>query len=405
MNGEVSCGIRLSAAVSLKLTGGRRSSSRRRFVEAAVRKFPSEIILRPAVDAQFALLDGRSVLFSGARQEIYELDKVGAFVWCSLAQNASLEDIYRGLGKFGISEGIACQFANQAIGAWLDRALLDVDWGASNDYSLSAILDRRRISIYAANRGLLEKLVCLFCALDDGASDDDLAIKVVELGGQVIFRGDDASVHRCEIEALAPTIKAYITERLIRSHRSAFALHAASLTRDGGGLLLCGEPGAGKSTLTLRLLDAGFRYAGDDVALIGVDGTISGIPFALTLKQGAWGLFSRLQADGPTATSRRSDGTLVRYTPVADLCNATLSANWVIFLNRITGGPAKLRALDQLESMKRLIESAFAVDGKLSQAGFSALKRIVAGASSFELTYCESMEARRIILDLCDGRA
>jgi hypothetical protein len=55
--------------------------------------------------------------------------------------------------------------------------------------------------------------------------------------------------------------------------------------------------------------------------------------------------------------------------------------------------------------MKRLIENAFAADGRLSQAGFFALKRIVAGARSFQLTYCESVEARRLLVELCDGEA
>jgi coenzyme PQQ synthesis protein D (PqqD) len=374
--------------------------------EAVLRKLRTEIILRPAADAVFALLDGRSVLFSEARQEIYELDQVGAFVWCRLAQDAGLEDIIRELGKLDVDERTARQFTQQLINAWVDRALLDIDWQMSTDFALSAILDRRRISIRAVNRDLLEKLVPLFCAPSDrGAGDDDIAIEVMELDGEVFFRGDDARAHRCEVEALAPTIKAYITERLIRSDHSAFALHAASLMWGGKGLLLCGEPGAGKSTLTLRLVDAGFQYAGDDVALIGTDGMISGIPFALTLKRGSWELLSRLQTDWRAATHRRQDGAYVRYRPIANLCNGRLSANWIIFLKRITGGAAELTPLDQLESMKRLTESAFAANGKLSLAGFSALKRIVAGSRSFELTYCESAGARRLLMDLCDGRA
>ena len=368
-------------------------------------KFRTEIILRPAADAVFALLDGRSVLFSEARQEIYELDQVGAFVWCRLAQDAGLEDIIRELGKLGVDGRAARQFTQQLINAWVDRALLDIDWQMSTDFALSAVLDRRRISIRVVNQDLLEKLVPLFCVSERGAGDDDIAIEVMELDGEVFFRGDDASAHRCEIEALAPTIKAYITERLIRSDHSAFALHAASLMRGGKGLLLCGEPGAGKSTLTVRLVDAGFRYAGDDVALIGADGMISGIPFALTLKRGSWELLSRLQTDWRAATHRRQDGTHVRYWPIANLCNGRLSANWIIFLKRITGGAAELTPLDQLESMKRLTEGAFAANGKLSLAGFSALKRIVLGSRSFELTYCESAEARRLLVDLCDGGA
>lgn len=368
-------------------------------------KSSPEIMLKPATDAVFALLDGRSVLFSETQQKIYELNQMDAFIWCSLAQDASLADIYQELGKRGIDERTARQFTRQAMNAWLDRGLLGFDSQMSTDYGLSASLNRRRISIRAVNPALLKQLTCLFCARDDGA-DDDIVVEVMDYENQVVFLGDDGCVRRCEFDALAPTIKAYLTDRVIRGAPSAFALHAASLVKGGTGLLLCGEPGAGKSTLTLQLTDAGFHYAGDDVALIEADGTISGTPFALTLKTGSWGLRSQLHNDWKDVkTYRRPDGALVRYLPIADVHFGNFSANWVIFLNRMENGSIGLTPLDQLDSMKRLIESAFAADGKLSQAGFSALRRITAGARSFELTYGESAEARRLLVDLCDGRA
>ncbi|WP_247983943.1 PqqD family peptide modification chaperone [Bradyrhizobium sp. 186] len=372
--------------------------------EAVLGKSSPENILRPAADALFALLDGRSVLFSETKQTIYELDQVGAFIWCRLVEDASLDGICQELGKLGIDERTARQFTHQAMNAWLDRGLLNLVWRMSTHCALSATLGRRRISIRGANRDLLKELACLFCAQDHGA-DDDIVIEVMAFGNQVYFRGDDARVQRCGVDALAPTIKAYLTDRIIRSDHCAFALHAASLTKGDMGLLLCGEPGAGKSTLTLELMDAGFQYAGDDVALIGADGMISGIPFALTLKAGSWGLLSRLYGDWKDVTHCRSDGAQVRYLPIPDAHNGCLSASWIIFLNRVASGSVELTALDQLDSMKRLIESAFAVDGRMSQAGFFALRRIVAGARSFQLTYCESAEARGLLMDLCNGKA
>jgi hypothetical protein len=112
-----------------------------------VLKSSSEIVLRPAADAAFALLDGRSVLFSETKQKIYELDQLGAFIWCRLAQDASLADIHQELGKLGVDERTARQFTREAMDAWFDRALLDVDWRMSVHSSLSVNLNGRRISI------------------------------------------------------------------------------------------------------------------------------------------------------------------------------------------------------------------------------------------------------------------
>lgn len=372
---------------------------------AMLEKTSAEMLLRPAAGAVFALLDGRSVLFSETRQKIYELDQVGAFIWCKLAQGASLEDVHQELGQLGIDEQAARQFTWQAMNIWIDRGLLDLDWRMSANCAFSTVLGQRRISVRAANWDLLQRLISLFCVPDDGGGQEDIAIETMVLDDQVFFRGNDASIHRCEAAALAPTIKAHITERLIRSNQWAFALHAASLAKCGMGLLLCGQPGAGKSTLALELVDAGFQYAGDDVALIGADGTICGVPFALTLKKGSWELLSQLYGDWNGVTHCRSDGAEVRYLPIPDAHNGCLSASWIIFLNRVASGPVELTSLDQLDSIKRLIEGAFAADGKLSQAGFFALKRIVAGARSFQLSYSESAKARRLLMDLCNGKA
>jgi len=369
-------------------------------------KTSAELALRPAAGAIFALVDGRSVLFSETRQKLYELDQLGAFIWCKLAQGASLEDVHQELGQLGIGERAAREFTWQAMNVWIDRGVLDLDWRMSADCAFSTVLAQRRISVRAANRELSQQLISLFWVTDDsGEEEEDIAIETMMLGDRVFFRGNDASIQRCEAAALAPTIKAHITERLIRSNQWAFALHAASLAKCGMGLLLCGQPGAGKSTLALELVDAGFQYAGDDVALIGADGTICGIPFALTLKQGSWRLLSRLYGDWNDVTHRRSDGAEVRYLPIPDAHNGSLSANWIIFLNRVASGPVELTPLDQLDSIKRLIEGAFAADGKLSQSGFFALKRIVAGARSFQLIYSESAQARQLLMDLCNDKA
>lgn len=375
-------------------------------VEAVLERSSAEIVLRPAPDAVFALLDGRPMIFSEAGQKIFELDRVGAFIWCKLGEGASLGHIYRGLAAQGIDEHTARQFTRQVVDVWIDRALLEVDWRMPTDCAFSAHLGRHRIDIRAANPDLLRRLLSPFSVSDQSAGGDgDIAIEAMMLDEQVFLRAEDSRISRCEVDALAPTIKAHVTERLIRNTRWVFSLHAASLVNDGMGLLLCGHPGAGKSTLTLQLVDAGFRYAGDDVALVGGDGAICGVPFALTLKEGSWDLLSRLHGDRYDATHCRSDGVRVRYVPIPDAQNESFSAGWIIFLNRVASGPTELTEMDRLASMRRLIEHAFAGDGRLSQAGFLALRRIVAGAQSLQLTYCEAGEARRLLVDLCNGKA
>jgi hypothetical protein len=71
------------------------------------------------------------------------------------------------------------------------------------------------------------------------------------------------------------TLLHYYASKLLRLrvaerwYPEIITLHAASLcSTDGGGMLLLGEAAAGKTTLTLRLLEDGFRYCADDTTCI-----------------------------------------------------------------------------------------------------------------------------------------
>lgn len=68
-------------------------------------------------------------------------------------------------------------------------------------------------------------------------------------------------------------------------HPGSIWLHAAALARDDGRALLCiGASGAGKSTATFALVDAGWQYLADDAVLLDpVDRTLVGLGWPLRL--------------------------------------------------------------------------------------------------------------------------
>jgi serine kinase of HPr protein (carbohydrate metabolism regulator) len=53
---------------------------------------------------------------------------------------------------------------------------------------------------------------------------------------------------------------------------SAETLHASTVARDGGAVLITGPSGSGKSDLALRLLDRGFALVSDDQTIVRKDG-------------------------------------------------------------------------------------------------------------------------------------
>jgi hypothetical protein len=90
---------------------------------------------------------------------------------------------------------------------------------------------------------------------------------------------------------LLPLIEWGINGRLIATRDDFLQLHAASLVRDGKGLVLVGPSGVGKSTLAASLLARGWEYFCDEFALI-EPRTLRLQPFpkAICIKAGAFRL-------------------------------------------------------------------------------------------------------------------
>ncbi|MGC8780579.1 MAG: hypothetical protein ACP5UQ_06910, partial [Anaerolineae bacterium] len=86
---------------------------------------------------------------------------------------------------------------------------------------------------------------------------------------------------------------------------SHFLFHAAALAAaDGTGIMIAGDAGLGKTTLTLALLRRGYRVYSDDVAAVGcTDGLLHPFPRPLAVRDATCGPGEKrlLDADGLAA--------------------------------------------------------------------------------------------------------
>lgn len=79
------------------------------------------------------------------------------------------------------------------------------------------------------------------------------------------IRDSTGRSERGQLDYVVHCARRWAIEAFIAAHPAFLWLHAAAVARDGSVVLLCGSPGAGKSTLAVQLIDRGWTFVADDV--------------------------------------------------------------------------------------------------------------------------------------------
>ena len=168
--------------------------------------------------------------------------------------------------------------------------------------------------------------------------------------------------------------------QLALGHRRHLLLHASLVERDGRALLMTGESGAGKSTLATLLAARGWRFMGDEFALLDPDtGLVHAFPRLISLKnqsvaaaKAAWpkGRFGPLLAGTPK-------GDIRHLVPPADaIARMDEPAAPALMLFPRHGFASEERDVPPSEAFVRLTQASTNYVA-LGEAGFGALTDLV----------------------------
>jgi hypothetical protein len=123
-------------------------------------------------------------------------------------------------------------------------------------------------------------------------------------------------------------------------------VHAGCVAHNGRGVLLCGESGAGKSSLSYACARAGWTYVSDDASLLinGEEGRmVTGNCHGVRFRPSAATLFPEVAGREITPRATGKPSIEIPTASLPDLtCAPTAQADFMVFLNRGDSGAPKL---------------------------------------------------------------
>ncbi|WP_429810084.1 PqqD family peptide modification chaperone [Ensifer sp. B1-9] len=360
---------------------------------------------RFVTQARLVRIRGQNVLFSASQHAIFTLNDTAAYIWRLLEQGKPTE----GVERAGVDARDARGQVQAAIEDWQRLGLIrprisPLDISAQDHVSqMLSVAGRRMRILYPIAHAL--PTMATFRHLEVGDGTPDTVFHLAEHGDRLhLFRNGEWLLASAP-DQMATILKGEMLSDVLGAGHYELALHAAALLKNERLVLLCGEPGAGKTTLTMALAHAGFGFASDDVTLLNADGCCVGLPFAPAVKSGAWPLLAERFPDLDAAPIfRRPDNRRVRYLvpkAAASLTAQSWPVGAVILLHRDRAAKPSLEKVDPVDVLRGLLGGAFAPGGELGDTGFDVLAGVIGSVKAYRLTYTGLDEAVRLIGRAC----
>jgi hypothetical protein len=190
-----------------------------------------------------------------------------------------------------------------------------------------------------------------------------------------------------DLAGLLSLIGAPISENL--KYNSLYSFHSAALLSNGVGYLLSGDSGSGKTTSTLNLISAGYKYVSDDVVLLEeVNGEIIAHSLAKTINvdRDLAGRFPDIlnKENLPADTGVKMSLDITQLIP--DSFIPHLRPDVIIFIKKNLDGNSRILPLSQTEVYSRLLkQTVLATNKEVSRNQLQAYGKLVRQVRGFEL--------------------
>ncbi|WP_028056091.1 hypothetical protein [Sphingobium bisphenolivorans] len=363
------------------------------------------MVLRLSQGTSLVFVDGQPLIFSSGRQALLSVNQIGGYVSCRLEEGVCFDQLSRELADRGVRR--SGPMLRDVLANWSTQGLVsacDPDPRAPPVRVQTIAIGAVSLSLSYHDEALARMVAPLFDHLQRDSLSCAIGYALWEANGMAFLSRNDEPACLMQPSQAGPVLKAKITEEILKDPRWRLALHAGCLHRRGKALLLLGEPGAGKTTLTSWLTAQGFDYAGDDIAMVDGEGRVQGLAFLPSVKAGAWPLLESVYGDmARLPVHLRADRKRVRFpTPGGIAAEQPVGIGWIIRLRRRSAGGAELRPMTTAIALRQLLAEAASHDEEIGRDSLDLMIRTVAAARCHELHYARLDDATALLKQICD---
>jgi hypothetical protein len=173
--------------------------------------------------------------------------------------------------------------------------------------------------------------------------------------------------------------------------RYATAVHAGCVARNGRGVLLCGDSGAGKSSLSYACARAGWTFVSDDASFFlnnGKERLVTGNCHQIRFRSTAKTLFPELEGMEISPRAAGKPSIELATTLLPQITSAqTAPVDFLVFLNRHAGGRSELVPY-RIDLARHAIRQRLFGSVESLARQYLALERLLK-ADLFELRYSD----------------
>jgi len=222
-------------------------------------------------------------------------------------------------------------------------------------------------------RDLLETLIESYAATTDSPTlSYVIGVDSIERDGALLCRVDEPL-------DLAPRFELDLYEQLVARAAPGWLVHAAAIDIDGTALVVAGPSGAGKTTLALAFVGAGYRLLTEEMVLIRADATAVGLSRPMHVRDASSLPASWRRAPYPM---REATGLEIReQLVVPDSASLQRSPLPVRALVRLTHGadrPSQLERIAASQALPRLWDTTLRADDDGLRVATSVLREVPA---------------------------